>query len=205
MTPTQILIEAVGYIGTALVILSMLMTSVVKLRVINTAGSIFSFVYALIWHTYPVAVMNICLILINLYNLAKLFKPNKHFDMIVVKPEDSVLQYFLKRWAEDLKLYFPEFDRKAPDADRAYFVFCNGNPAGAFLAKETEAGVLDIALDYTTPIYRDCSVAKFLHSKLPEKGIHTLCFSQIVTQEHSKYLRNMAYSRENGVFLKKLS
>ncbi|MBR4308945.1 MAG: YgjV family protein [Oscillospiraceae bacterium] len=201
----RIIIEAVGYIGTALVIISMLMTSVVKLRVINTVGSIFSFVYAMIWHTYPVAIMNICLIIINVYNLIKLFKPSKHFDMIVVNPGDSVLQYFLKRWSDDLKLYFPEFDRKAPAADRAYFVFCNGNPAGVLMAKETETGILDIALDYTTPAYRDCSVAKYLHSKLPDKGVHTLQYTQNLTKEHTKYLQNMAYTEQNGIFVKKLS
>ena len=205
MTPAQIILEAVGYIGTALVIISMLMTSVVKLRVINTVGSIFSFVYALIWNTYPVAVMNICLIIINVYNLIKLFKPSKHFDMILVNPGDSVLQYFLKRWNEDLKHYFPEFDRKTPDADRAYFVFCNGNPAGVLMAKETEAGTLDIALDYTTPTYRDCSVAKYLHSKLPEKGIHTLIFSQTRTKEHTNYLQTMAYTKQDEIYIKKLS
>ena len=33
------MIELVGYLGSALVVVSMLMTSVVKLRVVNTIGS----------------------------------------------------------------------------------------------------------------------------------------------------------------------
>ena len=39
-------IEIFGYIGSALVVVSMLMTSVVKLRVINTVGSLISGTYA---------------------------------------------------------------------------------------------------------------------------------------------------------------
>ncbi|MCR4884486.1 MAG: hypothetical protein K6A68_12995 [Clostridiales bacterium] len=36
---TQTIIELVGYLGSALVVVSMLMTSVVKLRIVNTIGS----------------------------------------------------------------------------------------------------------------------------------------------------------------------
>ena len=68
-----------GYCGSALTILSMLMVSVVKLRVINTID-----------------------------------------NLIVCQTDDSFLRYFLKRWKEDLKLHFPEFDRKSIQADRVY-------------------------------------------------------------------------------------
>lgn len=37
---TSSLIEAVGYLGSALVLVSFLMSSVVKLRVVNTVGSL---------------------------------------------------------------------------------------------------------------------------------------------------------------------
>ena len=45
------MIEIFGYIGCIFVIISMLMTSVVKLRVINTVGSSISAVYAMIGHS----------------------------------------------------------------------------------------------------------------------------------------------------------
>lgn len=198
------LLELVGYLGSALTILSMLMASVVKLRVINTIGNMIGGVYAVLIGSYPVALMNLCLIIINIYSLAKLFKPEKHFDLIVSQLDDSFLRYFLKRWKDDLKLHFPEFDRKATQADKAYLVCCNGNPAGVLLGKETEEGVLDIALDYSTPTYRDCSVAQFLHSKLPEEGIHTLLSSQSKTKQHVAYLSKMDFSEQKGVYVKKL-
>ena len=180
------------------------MTSVVKLRVISTVGNIISGIYALLIHSYPVALMNISLVIINIYSLAKLFKPEKHFDLIVSSLNDSFLRYFLKRWKEDLKLHFPEFDRKAVQADVAYLVCCNGNPAGVLLGKLTEEGTVDIALDYSTPTYRDCSVAQFLHDKLPEKGVYTLLSSQSMTKQHTSYLKKMIFTKENGVYIKKL-
>ncbi|MCR4607972.1 MAG: YgjV family protein, partial [Oscillospiraceae bacterium] len=64
---TKIIIEAVGYCGSLLVLVSFLMTSVVKLRVVNTIGSAIFAIYALIIHSYPTAIMNICLVAINLH------------------------------------------------------------------------------------------------------------------------------------------
>lgn len=68
----SILIEMFGYLGSILVVISMLMTSVKKLRIVNSVGAGIFAVYALIIHSYPTALMNTCLVLINLYNLAKM-------------------------------------------------------------------------------------------------------------------------------------
>ena len=69
---TNMIIEAVGYLGSLLVLVSFLMVSVVKLRVVNTVGSFIFMVYALIIRSYPTAIMNFCLVLINLRFLYRL-------------------------------------------------------------------------------------------------------------------------------------
>ena len=61
------MIELFGYLGSTLVVCSMLMASVVKLRVINMIGSVISGIYALIIGSFPLALMNFCLIIINFY------------------------------------------------------------------------------------------------------------------------------------------
>lgn len=71
---TAIIIEIFGYIGSSLVVISMLMTSIVKLRIINMIGSVISGIYAVICGAFPLAFMNACLIIINIYNLIKLQK-----------------------------------------------------------------------------------------------------------------------------------
>ena len=69
---TKTIIEAIGYLGSALVLVSFLMASVVKLRVVNTIGSVIFTAYAFIIHSYPTAIMNVCLVLINIYYLVKM-------------------------------------------------------------------------------------------------------------------------------------
>lgn len=69
----KIFLEIFGYIGTGLVILSMTMTSVIKLRIINMCGGVISLIYAVLCNTWPVVVLNACLISINLYHTIRYF------------------------------------------------------------------------------------------------------------------------------------
>lgn len=65
-------VEWVGYVASALIVVSLIMTSVVKLRVLNTAGCVLFVVYGFIIGAYPVASSNLMIVLINLYHLYKL-------------------------------------------------------------------------------------------------------------------------------------
>ena len=73
----NIYLEIFGYIGTALVIISMMMTSVTKLRIFNIAGSIISMIYSFLVQAYPVVLLNACLAVINLFHLIRAFIKRK--------------------------------------------------------------------------------------------------------------------------------
>lgn len=66
--------EIIGYTGTALVLLSMMMTSVAWLRIFNISGSVFSMIYGALCGTWPVFLLNLCMIIINLVQLIRLKK-----------------------------------------------------------------------------------------------------------------------------------
>ena len=66
----NIYLEIFGYIGTALVIVSMMMKSINKLRIFNISGAVISMIYSIIVTAWPIVVMNACLIAINSYQLA---------------------------------------------------------------------------------------------------------------------------------------
>ena len=186
MFEPQVLLEIFGYIGSFLVVFSMLMSSVVKLRVINTIGSVVSGIYALICGAYPLVLMNGCLIIINVYNLYKLLKTEQQYDMVESKKEDALLGYFLEKYQKDIKKHFSNFTKDA-SYDKAYVVCCNGNPASVLLGKEK--GVIDIVLDYSIPTYCDCSVGTYLYSQLSTQGIRTLEYCLADTEEHIAYMK----------------
>ena len=199
---TSMIIEMVGYLGSILVVVAMLMPSLVKLRVINSIGAGIFAIYALIIQSYPTALMNVCLVSINIYNLVKLSRTEKHYDLIEEDDNKGVfLAYSLGYYKEDIKNYFPEFDLDKLDFDMSYIICCDATPAGFFLGKKRENGVVDVVLDYTTPAYRDCSVGTYLHSKLPQKGVKKLvykgCWDKTVP-----YLNKVGCVVENGVYVK---
>ena len=200
----EVLIELYGYLGSFLVVVSMLMASVVKLRVVNTIGSVVSGTYALIIGSFPLALMNGCLIVINGYNLFKLLHTDRQYDMICAKADDAFVRYFLERNLEGIRRYFPGFDPDAAAADRVFLVFCKGDGAGILMGRETEPGVVEAMLDYSVPAYRDCSVGTYLYAVLPTHGVNTLTAPQPASNSHAAYMRKMGFSEENGIYRKKL-
>lgn len=201
---THMIVEMIGYLGSVLVVVAMLMSSVVKLRVINSIGAGIFAVYALLIHSYPTALMNICLVTINIYNLLKLRKKDQHFELINGKTDDSFLHYILEYYSDDIKTFFPEWNEKEHKADAAYIVCCDAVPAGVFLGKIVDDNTMEIMLDYATPTYRDCSVGEYLYSKLPIKGIQKLVFGSNAGK-HGSYLQKMGFIHENDMYVKKLN
>ena len=107
------MIEMIGYLGSALVVASMLMSSVVKLRVINTIGSGIFAAYALMIHSYPTALMNICLVGINVYNLVKLNQKEQNYTLVEAARGDALLAYLLATTGRTYRPTSPPFPKAA--------------------------------------------------------------------------------------------
>ena len=73
----NIYLELFGYIGTALILASMLMTNINKLRILNMCGSVISIIYAGLMNTWPVVLLNSGMFLINLIQLIRVKKIKK--------------------------------------------------------------------------------------------------------------------------------
>lgn len=199
----DMIIEIFGYIGSILVVVSMLMSSIVKLRVINTVGSIISGIYAVIVGAIPLALMNTALIIINIINLVKLMKPSQAYELVETTADNSLAEYFLSRYDDDIKACFPDYSKEAAAGRKAYVVCCDGNMAGILIGEEND-GVFDAFIDYSSPIYRDCSVGTYLYSRLGKEKLTVLKFSGKLSKIHESYLDKMGFVKENDSYLKKL-
>ena len=195
-------IELFGYLGSGLVVVSMLMTSVYRLRIINTIGSVIFMIYALIIRSYPTAAMNFFLICINVYHLMQLRNKERHFDLIESGTEDQLLDYQLTYFHEDIAKYFPDFfsvwtdsGLKAADGYKTFSVCCDHEVAGALVGKQ-EGSDLKLLLDYTTPAYRDCSVGEFVYPELKKKGYARLIYEGN-NPAHISYVEKMGFARSD--------
>ena len=196
--------EIMGYIGSALVLISFLMTSVVKLRVVNMAGSIISCTYALIIGSYPLALMNFALVLINLHFLLKARQTSeKHYTLVETQKSDAVLRHLLLKYTEDILACFPGLKVDPDTVDDAYLILCDDAPAGIVLGKR-DGGTLHLLLDYSLPPYRDHSLGRFLLEAFLRKGIRTLIFSG-PAENHKSHLEKMGFEAQpDGSWMKTL-
>ena len=53
------------------VLISMLMSNMKKLRIVNSVSSVMFIIYGISLHAYPIVTMNVLVIIINLYRLNK--------------------------------------------------------------------------------------------------------------------------------------
>ena len=201
----KLAIELFGYLGSALVVVSMLMTSVVKLRIINLTGSIIFAIYALIIKSYPTAFMNFFLVGINIYHLMKLRNTHKYFELVEADGNDGYLKFFLDRYEDDIRVFFPDYPAGIQDCETVYEVCCDGAVAGVMMGKEQDGKALEMVLDYSTPTCRDCSVGTFLYGKLGELGYQTLRVRE-ANDKHAPYLQKMGFEKNlQGIWEKRLS
>lgn len=197
----ELILELVGYFASLLVLVSLLMTSVVKLRIINGIGSFIFAVYALCIHSYPTAVMNFALVAIDGYFLWKMTQQKVLFDLVKAAPGDTSLTYFLDHYKADIVSLMPLSHPE--EGDWCVLVYADGAPVGLLVGTPAGDGAMDVKLDYSTPKYRDCSVGRYLYSRLPDYEITTLR-SAGGSDVHNRYLETVGFQLENGVYTKNL-
>lgn len=67
-------IEWIGYFASIFIAISLFMTDIIKLRIINTCGCVLFVIYGFNVKAYPVGIINTIIIFINLYYIYKLNK-----------------------------------------------------------------------------------------------------------------------------------
>ncbi len=83
----KILLEIFGYIGTAVVLLSFVMTDIRWMRAVNMIGGFISLIYALAVNNMPVVVLNASLITINGVQLMRLLRKEKESQVNIEAKE----------------------------------------------------------------------------------------------------------------------
>lgn len=153
--------ELVGYLASALVVASLAMTSVVRLRTISLAGSITFVVYGALIGSIPIIVTNASIALLNVWFLSRELGGRRDLGAVVVPPDSPFLLDFLTHHAADIANFQPEYEPTAVH-DFAVVLTRDGLPAGVLLG-DREDDRLDIVLDYVLKPYRDSRLGSWLY------------------------------------------
>lgn len=195
MTINQIY-EIIGYIASLLIAISLMMRSILKLRVINLIGAVFFTAYGLVIHSYPVAAVNGFIVIIDLYYLAQMLTAREFFRLMDVQPDSEYLMFFLKFYAADIQRFQPGFSYTPQPGQLIFFVLRDTVPAGLIVGETLEPGTLTIRLDYAIPGYRDLKIGQFIYRQraadLRDRGIRKI-YAEPGAPAHARYLQRMGF------------
>ena len=197
-------LDALGWVGSALLIFSLLQSRVLRFRVINLCASIVLTTFNALLEIWPMVAMNIALSLINLFFLRKLLSERhdeKAFEVVQVGPDDAYLRHVLGVHGHDIMKYQPNFvwDGVA-GGQNSYLVLHGDETVGVVLLRSSGDGVAQVVLDYVTPRFRDFSPGEFVWRK---SGLLRDCgFSKVVTPPGmvAPYYEGVGFHREGDVF-----
>jgi hypothetical protein len=158
---TNLIRELIGYTASLLVVLSLTMSAIVKLRVVNMVGALTFSVYGMLIGSVPVAAMNGIIVVINIYYLAKIYRDDEYFHLLEEDAGSNYTQTFLEYYKEHIKTYQPSY-AFAAERNFSLFVLRDMVPAGLVQGNVGEDGILTVDLDFVIPNYRDFKIGKFL-------------------------------------------
>ena len=159
------ILEWLGYAASVIVLVSLSMASIVKLRWYNMLGAMLFALYGFLIGSYPVAFMNFLIVCTNIYYLVKMNKHKESFKVIELEGNDGILNYYLDSYKKDIAKFFPDF--KSAEGKLSVFVLRDMSVAGIFIG-EVKEDTFQIDIDYALPQYRDFKVATHLYNKLSD-------------------------------------
>lgn len=197
---TQAIYEIIGYIASLLIAASLMMRSILKLRVINLIGAIFFTAYGLLIHTYPVAAVNGFIVIIDIYYLVQMLAPREFFRLLEVQPGSEYLGEFITFYAEDIQRFQPGFSFTPQPNQLIFFVLRNMVPAGLIIGEKTGPEDFVVRLDYAIPGYRDLKIGRFVYQQhaadLRKRGIARV-FAEPGAPAHARYLEQMGFAPQS--------
>jgi len=119
---SQAIFELIGYSASLLIAISLIMKSLIRLRIINGIGAFVFVVYGILIKAYPIAILNGLIVIIDSFYLIKMLKRSDYFTLMVVTPSSTYLRFFLDFHNDDIRKFFPRFDYETNPKDLIYFI-----------------------------------------------------------------------------------
>ncbi len=205
------LLEWLGYAASIIVAVSLLMSSIVKLRWLNLFGSGLFAVYGFSIGALPVGIINTLILIINVYYLFKIYTEKEYFKTLKISNNSEYLASFLEFYKKDIIKYFPRFDFKFNNHDVCFYILRNLAIAGIFMGTKHDEETLFIDIDFVIPEYQDFKLGRYILVENEDffinQGYKKLC-AYSMNKQYEKYLKKMGFEKasdfKNQVMVKYL-
>ncbi len=189
--------ELIGYVASALVVTSLAMTSVVRLRTISLLGSFTFTVYGLLIGSVPIIITNVAIAALNIWFLRRELGGGRDLGAVVVPTDSPFLLDFLANHADEIRTFQPDFSVSGR-SDFALVLTRDGLPAGVVLGRR-DGSRLDLDLDYVLPAYRDSRLGRWLYGPgarvLGDRGVDVVT-SDGGSPAHRTYLTRIGFEHQ---------
>jgi GNAT superfamily N-acetyltransferase len=196
---TTLIYELIGYAASVLVAISLMMSNIIQLRIVNMIGAATFSLYGILIGSIPVAAMNGFIVLINVYYLTQIYSAVEYFRILRIPSDSDYLMAFLKFYQDQINEFQPGFNYGSRDDDVNLFVLRDMVPAGVLIGNIENHNTLRVELDFVVPQYRDFEVGTFLfeenRSYFKDLGVNKIVAAP-GTQKHNEYLEEMGFSRD---------
>lgn len=196
---TSIIYEIIGYAASLLVAISLMMSNIIQLRIVNMIGAATFSVYGILIGSIPVAAMNGFIVLINIYYLTKIYAAVEYFQILKVSAHSEYLKTFLNFYQDQINIFQPGFYSEGREGNFNIFVLRDMVPAGLLVGNLQNKDTLMVELDFVVPQYRDFKIGTFLfeenRSYFKDKGIKHIEAAP-GSDRHNEYLKEMGFKQE---------
>jgi len=199
-------IEWFGYLASLVVLVSLTMSSIIKLRWINFAGCVLFATFGFLIHSMPTALMNIGIAFINLYFIYNIYNTKEEFQLIEAETDSEYFNYFLKVNMQGIEKQISK--NKLKSQNKGLYMLRNNNIAGILLGEKNEEGIFFIKVDYVIPQYRDYKLGKYFFDQHTEyfkkNGINKL-MTEGIEDSHRQYLKRIGFIESTkNLYIKKI-
>lgn len=182
--------EIIGWTGSALVVISLIVPSVRRFRRMNLAGSLIATVYNIVFGIWPYAAMNAIITVIDSYWLYKLrTEDSRHYRVTPVDSASALVADFVTRHEQSISQAYPGFESGQLEGARAFITLHEDEIIGLF-AYSVDGGEGLIRLDFVTDRFRDLKPGKTLYadSTIVTEGVERLVIAADATSDPSYFV-----------------
>ncbi|MBM0238599.1 hypothetical protein JNW88_18190 [Micromonospora sp. ATA32] len=198
-------LDLIGWIGSALLVWSLLQARILRLRALNLVGCLVLIGYNYAIHVWPMVGLNVVLAVINVWYLRGMLRTRhdeQTYQVVEVGVDDQFLAHTLRVHAADIARFNPGFRWDSPAGRRSAFLVVKADEVVGVVLLHAEAdGIAQIDLDYVTQRFRDFTPGEFVYrrsSLFTDRG-----FRRVVSppEMRSPYYHRLGFRPEGDTYV----
>ncbi len=198
----QVALEVVGWVGSGIVVWSMMQQRILRLRVYNLIGCLVQVLYNGVLGVWPVVALNVVLAVVQVINLTRLVRDRddpEAYSVAEVPARGPLLAQLVDRHRADVARFHPGFTEPSQGADA--FVVMSGDEVVGWVVVHDDDGVAQIELDYVTERFRDLTPGRFVFRRsgvLAERGYRAVASAPDTVEP---YYEQVGFERRGDRFV----